>query len=193
MFERTQKLECLGPPRILNPLIEKGMCKVCFETEVPHRQREANTISSWINKLGSWGPIPRHQRWCFALGCQWAEPGEWIHTRAMPRQLFSVIISCQPTGRPPTGWLWVGSHINRVTKADQCIPRLLPSWLHSWVLLIPVTTISVGGAVPLFHFTDACALAPVLSHKEVWALLWLFTFLLPTCCQGHPLLSPNRP
>lgn len=38
MLERTQKLECLGLPKILNTLIEKGMCKVCLEIEVPERQ-----------------------------------------------------------------------------------------------------------------------------------------------------------
>lgn len=107
------------------------------------------------------------------------------------------MISCPPTGQTPA---------DRVTQKwgdEDRSAHGLPHPHHSQT----VGTLSllvgspgschcpfwagVGGAFPLFDCTDAYAVAPVLSHIEVWAPL--FTLLPRTCCPGVGSSAKPRP
>lgn len=140
MFHRTQKLERLRSIKIVNTLIEKAMCKVCLETEVPEGQRGANTTRSWF--------------------CHWVEisaPGEWIHFPCYSTvSFFSNNLLLSHREDPPAGWLVDGSHSYRLMKADRhpaalikVNSRLLAPWPPSWDLLVPVTTHLLLGCFPI--------------------------------------------
>ena len=69
MFDRTQKLECLGPVETVNTSIEKAMCKVCLVTERREGQRNKHHQimvlplkgNQWAQRLDPLSPLPHSQ------------------------------------------------------------------------------------------------------------------------------------
>ena len=69
MFDRTQKLECLGPVETVNTSIEKAMCKVCLVTERREGQRNKHHQimvlplkgNQWARRLDPLSPLPHSQ------------------------------------------------------------------------------------------------------------------------------------
>lgn len=181
MFHRTQKLERLRSIKIVNTLIEKAMCKVCLETEVPEGQRGANTTRSWF--------------------CHWVEisaPGEWIHFPCYSTvSFFSNNLLLSHREDPLlVGW-WMGPTATGWWRQTGTLPplsRSIPGCWHlglphgiSWFLSPPIF---FWGAFPLFDLTDACALERV-SASLTWGLSLAFHLLASHLHPGGSSAEPE--
>lgn len=103
------------------------------------------------------------------------------HPLLLHRELFSIMVSCQPTGQTACCWLLRAPQRNGVTKAKwhtaspiNIIPRLLAPWPPWWDLLVPFTTPLPWGAFPLFDFTDPCPGSSPQPHRCVGSSLTLY-------------------
>lgn len=185
MFERAQKLECLGPIKILNTLIEQEMCKFSLETEAWRDRKWQIPPAHWSMSQAASDQSHDFKQNALPFGGNQLGQENVPHPLLLRRELFAITVPCQPTRQTSCCWLLSAPHRNEVTKAKQhtvsrinVIPRLLAPRPHWWALLVPVT-----GRLP-WVFSQCLNLRIPAPWLPGSALLWLPTILPPTCRGG---------